>query len=1111
MVSTLAQIESTGRISRLIFVGGLWPVFWGVVAATGLLAVLWLVVVDGVVRRRFSLSLVLKASAWLWIGVIAAGLAVSKTDPGPAGLLVMGGAIAGLLIYLYTLERQHVGRTTGLALTGLRIALVLLLLAMTAEPVVRLNRTERQERVLAVLADESISMEVCDRHSTPGERLAVADALGMLSEAARPIRLGPFAARLKACAASMDHVRATLAEVSRMGQAEGNRATVPEARLRMLSDSVSKARAVVDEMLESLDAAREGQPTLPRDAEGALVDIRSRLQTQVRSGLETLERVLSGLSAPSLEASRRAERAAATVEQVRRGLATTIEAMGALARELDKEFARTADAETRRAMERVGEMSRREVAARLLARGEDGPLGSLAEKMDVRSFAFAGAVQEVAADQVRQRLLGEASGFPSATTRPSPAGRGTGPVGVASQPKRPAPTQGRDEARSATDLAGALRKVIEELGSDRFAGAVVLSDGRQNAQGDPVEVAQAYGGSGASVYPLTIGGRRPPTDAAVVALDVPEVVHVDDTIDLSVSIRADGLSGRTLQIRLLDDSGQAVALREEDELGREVVAQEPKTAKTIALDSDRVRREVRMSHTPRGQGRHVYRVVIAPLAEEVFTENNERVFAVDVGDEKTKVLLVDGLPRWEFRYLRNLLLRDDAVRLQHVLFDPALVARQPELQQVTARVTNKTPEADRLPDEAGDLNAFDVIILGDLSPEDLPIDKQRMIEAFVSDRGGSLVVVAGKRHMPNRFLGQPLAGLLPVRCRADDGEHPPRTSQAHALTGAFEDAFHLRLTGTGRNHIVTEFSVEHETNLELWSDFPAMHWRSTWSHAKEAAHVLAYADTVVSPVPKELQEAPGGGALVERKAPEREHAMLVAHQYGLGRVLYLGWDATWRFRYKHGDKYHHKFWAQVLRWSTSGKLPTGMKLVKIGTDRARYAEGEPITIRTKFTRPDYTPMTDASVRTVIRRGDQTVSSSRMRFVPDSPGMYETTVEGLEPGQYAVCVESPQIAELRQPDEPNEAVETMVVVEPSVTAERLELASDAALMSRLAEVSGGVELPLAPGSVLERLVDAEPKVRRRTEQVTLWDTWWFLLAFAAVIGAEWILRKRAGLM
>jgi len=1110
----LGQSDTTESVQRLVFVGGLWPVFWGVVAVAALAAVLWLVVVDGVVRRRFGLGLVLKAVGCLWVGVGAGVLSLVKAEVGTGGIMVLGLATVGLIVYLYTVERRLVRRRTGLALTALRLALIVIVFAMMAEPVVSLNQTETKQRRLAVLADESVSMDVVDRHVSGGHRLRLADALGQLSELARPIRLEADAIELRWIARQLQPYGEWLGDVSRSRQRGEAPLSGMDKRRQTMHASLGQLIQRAERVAEVLATVLEDRQTIPRDSVGDLVDLRSRLGSQVIDPLKQI--------ADRIEDRRRFE--GLSVEDVRRlmemhkgatgGLASGADSLDETGRRLDEAFARQADAETRKAMAQVGQTSRREAVARLLGGDGHGLLGRLGEKLKVRYYAFAGKSRATGLAQVVSDLKADRDSAPAVVggprSRPTTTAVGassqptTGPVG---DPPGPVVGGGADDDRALTDLAGALERVARDLPAEELAGVIVLSDGQHNGPGDPVKAAQALGSQKVGVYPVVVGARQAPTDAAIVKLDVPDVVHVEDTMDVSVSIRLDGLADRMLKVRLLDDQGRAVDLLDEDERGRRIQRDAPLREKTITVASDHGRQEVRLSHRPKGKGRHVYRVALDTLGEEIFKENNEQVFAVDVTDERTKVLVVDGLPRWEFRYLRNLLARDESVQLQYVLFDPALIARQPEMKQITAKVTNASPEADRLPTEVEDLNAFDVIVLGDVSPEDLPRDRQQMIERFVSDRGGSLVVVAGKRHMPIEYEGHPLAAALPVQFGPTIGT----ASSGPTTARSSSEVFHLRLTSEGLHHMVTELAVVPETNKALWAALPVMHWRSPVCTAKGGSAVLARARTAGVMADGSRGPSTRGAGDGREVDPQRENAMLVAQNYGLGKVLYIGWDATWRFRYKHGDKYHHKFWGQVLRWTTAGKLPTGLKLVKIGTDKARYDDREPIAIRAKFTRPDFTPMTDAEVRAVVRQGEQTVTSVRMDYVPGSPGMYEATISGLSRGKFTVGLDSPQIEPLRQRDDPPGEVSTTIVVEAAQSAERLELAANAELMAQLADVSGGVEIAPTGGDRLIEQMVTEPIVKHIRRQVTVWDKWWLLVLFGCVVGAEWVLRKSAGLM
>ena len=74
------------------------------------------------------------------------------------------------------------------------------------------------------------------------------------------------------------------------------------------------------------------------------------------------------------------------------------------------------------------------------------------------------------------------------------------------------------------------------------------------------------------------------------------------------------------------------------------------------------------------------------------------------------------------------------------------------------------------------------------------------------------------------------------------------------------------------------------------------------------------------------------GHLRSRSSPRRP--------YGLGRVLWVGTDGTWRWRHRVGDAYHHRFWGQAVRWASSGRLAAGDANVRFGPVRPQVAEGE---------------------------------------------------------------------------------------------------------------------------------------------------------------------------
>ena len=101
----------------------------------------------------------------------------------------------------------------------------------------------------------------------------------------------------------------------------------------------------------------------------------------------------------------------------------------------------------------------------------------------------------------------------------------------------------------------------------------------------------------------------------------------------------------------------------------------------------------------------------------------------------------------------------------------SVVFLQPRLGQVPEDELKKAGYAWRsLPAEPDALSAYDCIILGDVAPEQLPLADRLRLEKYVGDRGGTLVVLAGKRSMPLAYAGvgdggpegDPLMRLLPI-------------------------------------------------------------------------------------------------------------------------------------------------------------------------------------------------------------------------------------------------------------------------------------------------------------------------------------------------------------
>ena len=163
-------------------------------------------------------------------------------------------------------------------------------------------------------------------------------------------------------------------------------------------------------------------------------------------------------------------------------------------------------------------------------------------------------------------------------------------------------------------------------------------------------------------------------------------------------------------------------------------------------------------------------VEIAPQEGEIQVENNRLERAVEVRNEKIRVLLAQSTPGFEFRYLRNLLQRDETIELRTVLQEADIEhARQDRAALPVFPVRRE------------ELLTYDVLILGDLNPSLLGEAALQNVVEFVrrQGKGGSLVLIAGPKYMPAAYRATPLAALLPVDLSAT-------TSTAATAEGVFQ-------------------------------------------------------------------------------------------------------------------------------------------------------------------------------------------------------------------------------------------------------------------------------------------------------------------------------------
>lgn len=725
------------------------------------------------------------------------------------------------------------------------------------------------------------------------------------------------------------------------------------------------------------------------------------------------------------------------------------------------------DEERRELAERLnlsGDFTRLDVAMGLLAPGgRDGLLKRIGDRHSVDVLAFTQDVADVPSDPEKlRRVVAPEAGKPARATA------------------------------SYTNLKAAMESALQRSGGKRrkLIGVVLVSDGQPTWGGPPAEPVAQLGEQGIPVIPVAPGPRKAPPDIAIESAEVNggrATVFKGANADIETRVRVTSMPAGPVKLRL-DWPPPAGGGKKRDPI--ELVFDHDGRDRTYVLRMqpklDRVGTEALSLKVGWGDDKG--------RPADAFPKNDGRVVRVNVAPDKAKVLLIDGAVRWEQHYLEELLRRDPIIDLKSVVFG------QPRLGRLAEREATRLGfPALRLPGGEAALAEYDCVILGDVDPADLPAADRQVLERYVAERGGTLVVQAGKRSMPLDYARggdyELFRSLLPVEA----------LREAKRASG-----FGVALTGEGRMASFLQMEADPADSLDRWRKLPRQYW-AVVGRAKRGAVALAYPEGIREP-------ADAAGA---RKA--RRGATLIARQnYGFGRAVYVGMASTWRWRFKTGDKYHHRFWGQVIRWAATDKpIVTGDDNVRFGSRAPVYREGQEVELLVRLGQAVTVPAKTASVGVrLIRLGgdgapDKLAARVPLKASKVQPRMFQGKATGLPPGDYAVELIVPdaqarQLRDLQGPKGDPLSMRATFKVQPPDSAEQVNLAVNYPLLEEAAARTGGeVYTPFDADELVDRLV-----ARSATEEYTvserLRQSWWALGLFLALVTAEWVIRKRAGL-
>ncbi len=629
-------------------------------------------------------------------------------------------------------------------------------------------------------------------------------------------------------------------------------------------------------------------------------------------------------------------------------------------------------------------------------------------------------------------------------------------------------------AQKATAIGDALKDVVKLAPRERLSGIVLLTDGVSNRGEDPEAVARALG---VPVFPVALGGRVAERgrfhDVGIARVPQAPRFIVNNEATVRVELVQAGLqkftpAERELELRLMQG---------DDELA----------AKAVRLPAEDGTLAEELSFVPRRTGIHTLRVAIESLPDETVVENNARSFTVQVTDPRIRVLIVEGVVRSEYRFLRRVLESDPNVELTGVV----------KVSGKRFLVQGVQPGVDLsrgLPAERADYGKFDVVILGDIARKEFTGVQIEYLKEFV-DGGGALLALGGYHAFgAGGYADSALADLLPVTMGGERDGH-------------LEEAFVPVLTAEGRGHLVFRGSEELFTGLQARAGLDGA---NRVAGAKPGAQVLA-----VHP---------------HERAAGRPMPVVAVQSYGAGRAMALTADTTWKWKFQveaQGlDSPYYRFWRQSVRW-LAGRKEEEMapdQLVKAWTARVEYESGKAVLLKARVRNRDGEPEERARVevnisypipvRTVASDGAEALENGttvrlepvplslgeyQLPWQPPASGLYQATAAAYDGGTDPSGVEGAELGTDRF---------EFVVGHAASEFDRVDV--DEQMLRSLANQTGGVFHTLATAGQIPEELEARRALVAHREELNLWNAPWLFTLFLACVTAEWILRKRRGL-
>ncbi len=450
--------------------------------------------------------------------------------------------------------------------------------------------------------------------------------------------------------------------------------------------------------------------------------------------------------------------------------------------------------------------------------------------------------------------------------------------------------------------ASRIGDAVEELligAPSRYSAIAIASDGMITSGATWEHAARIAAARGVPLFAIPVGGPGAAAESkdspfTLVAADLPRVAWRDEEVRVTVEVE-ERSGAKQLPIIFAARDGQPLAR----------ASLQPDRADRVGGGILPNRYSGTVGWKPGEAGMQT--LVVRPDGEQAADDAaGGMAGATLVVDEPVSVLIVDAVPRFEFRFLEHLLASDRRFRVEACLLDGRSRA---EGDGRPARL------AAPLPKTASDWSRFDVVVLGDIHGDDIPSDSAAGLLDAVQNDGVGVAWCPGRRWHEGVSAASPLDDLLPASRRVGVATQASNGGRLDWLPAALQAGWKVGAmpTPAGAKH------------ADVWTIAEGVSLKPT-------ARVLAI-------------------TTFEDAAPA---AAVILDQRGAGTIL-GSLFTTWRLRGPTGSKAgsmdHAAFWRHSLSRLAEGRILARYTPAMLSLEPSRPAAGDTMRIDIEPTRP----------------------------------------------------------------------------------------------------------------------------------------------------------------